>query len=227
MPTVLITGTSRGLGLEFTRQYAADGWKVIATCRDPAGAGDLGAVQGDVAIEPLDVRDPGAIGALAEKLSGEAIDVLINNAGIYGPRPVTMDSVDFEAWDGVFRTNAMAPLAVTAAFAPQVARSADKVVATVTSRMGSIADNEAGGDYTYRSSKAAVNAVMKSLAVDLGNVGIKVVLLHPGWVRTDMGGAGAAIDPPESIAGMRAVIAGLDASDSGGFFNYDGRPLPW
>ena len=227
MPSVLITGANRGLGLEFTRQYAADGWRVFAACRDPAGARNLAAVEGDVSAETLDVDDGPQVAALANKLSGQPIDVLINNAGIYGPKDVTRDTVVYDAWGQVFRTNAMSPLAVSAAFAANVAQGGQKKIITLSSIMGSIAENDSSGDFIYRSSKAAVNAVMKSLAGDLKSEGITVAVLHPGWVRTDMGGPDAAIEAPESVTGMRAVIAGLKESDSGRFLNYDGTEIPW
>lgn len=227
MPSVLITGANRGLGLEFTRQYAADGWRVFAACRDPAGARDLAAVEGDVSAETLDVDDGPQVAALANKLSGQPIDVLINNAGIYGPKDVTRDTVVYDAWGQVFRTNTMSPLAVSAAFAANVAQGGQKKIITLSSIMGSIAENDSSGDFIYRSSKAAVNAVMKSLAGDLKSEGITVAVLHPGWVRTDMGGPDAAIEAPESVTGMRAVIAGLKESDSGRFLNYDGTEIPW
>jgi len=227
MPSVLITGANRGLGLEFTRQYAADGWRVFAACRDPAGARDLAAVEGDVSAETLDVDDGPQVAALANKLSGQPIDVLINNAGIYGPKDVTRDTVDYDAWGQVFRTNTMSPLAVSAAFAANVAQGGQKKIITLSSIMGSIAENDSSGDFIYRSSKAAVNAVMKSLAGDLKSEGITVAVLHPGWVRTDMGGPDASIEAPESVTGMRAVIAGLKESDSGRFLNYDGTEIPW
>ncbi len=227
MPTVLITGASRGLGLEFTRQYAADGWRVIASCRKPANARALKAVTGKVTVEKLDVDDAASVRALSRKYAKDAIDVLINNAGIYGPRGMTMTTIDYDAWGQVLRTNTMAPLRVAAVFLRQVARSRKKTIATVTSWMGSIAANEAGGHYVYRSSKAAVNAVMKSLSIDVKGKGVIVAVLHPGWVKTDMGGPDATIEAPESVAGMRAVIAKLKKKDSGRFFNYDGTAMPW
>lgn len=227
MPTVMITGASRGLGLEFARQYAADGWRVIATCRAPARADALNAI-GGVDVHALDVDDFDAVAELAEALSGTAIDVLINNAGIYGPKGYSLNEMDFSVWGEVMRTNAMAPLRVSQCFAPHVAASALKCIATLSSKMGSMADNTSGGSYIYRSSKAAVNAVMKSLAHDLAGQGIGVLILHPGWVRTDMGGSAGLIDADFSVAGMRQVIAARgDLSHSGGFFNYDGAEIPW
>ena len=227
MPTVFITGASRGLGLEFARQYCTDDWRVIATCRDPAKAETLSAFGGGLRIEALDVDDGASIASLAEKLKGESIDVLINNAGIFGPKDLTRDNVDYDAWGRVFRTNVMGPLAVSSALLSNVENSEGKSIATVTSRMGSIGDTTEGEEYIYRSSKAAVNMVMTCLANELGGDGVKVVLLHPGWVKTDMGGPDAAIDAKESVTGMRAVIAGLKENDSGGFLNYDGTEIPW
>lgn len=227
MPTCLITGANRGIGLEFAKQYAADGWKVIATCRRPEEAEKLNALEGDIQVHPLDVTDFARIEALARKLEGAPVDLLINNAGIYGPRVVAYDSVDYAAWAEVLRVNTMSPLKVSAVFADNVAKSGLKKIVTITSQMGSIADNASGGSYIYRSSKAALNAVMKSLAHDLAAKKIAVAVLHPGWVRTDMGGSGATIDPFESVAGLRQVIEDLSFENSGRFLAYDGRAIPW
>lgn len=227
MPTCLITGANRGLGLEFARQYAADGWKVIATCRRPETAEELKALEGDVQVHPLDVTDFARVEALGKELGGEAIDVLIKNAGVYGPRVVPHGSVDYAAWAEVLRANAMAPLKISAVFESHVARSKLRRIVAVTSLMGSMTDNTTGGAYIYRSSKAALNAVMKSLAVDLKGKGIAVAVLHPGWVKTDMGGPGAHIEASESVDGMRKVIDGMSVENTGRFMNYDGTELPW
>lgn len=227
MPTCLITGANRGLGLEFVKQYAADGWKVIATCRNPETAVELSSVDGHVHTHALDVTDFARVEALGKALGGEAIDVLIRNAGVYGPRVVKHDSVDYAAWAEVLRANAMAPLKMSAVFEPHVARSKLRRIVAVTSLMGSMTDNTSGGSYIYRSSKAALNAVMKSLAADLKEKGISVAVLHPGWVKTDMGGPGAKIEPAESIAGMRKVIDEMSVENTGRFINYDGKELPW
>jgi len=227
---VLITGASRGLGLEFARQYAADGWRVFATCRDPDGAAALEEAAdgsgGAITVHRLDVGDLDQIDALAEALAGEAVDVLLNNAGAFGDR-AGFGRVDVAAWERTFRVNAIAPYRMCEAFVEHVARSEQKVVANVTSKMGSIADNTSGGRYVYRSSKAALNMVTASLAHDLAGRGIKAVVLHPGWVRTDMGGPSAPLEAPESVAGMRKVIAGLAPDQSGRFFNWDGAEIPW
>ena len=227
MPTVLITGASRGLGLEFARQYAGDGWPVIATCRDPDTAAELKSLDGQVDIHALDVTDRVAIGDLARTLESQPVDLLLNNAGVYGPRDLDFGEIDFDGWAHVLRVNTLAPLAVSECFVDHVAASGLKLIVAITSRMGSVALNETGGSYLYRSSKAALNAAMKSLSLDLKPRGITVAVLHPGWVRTDMGGPGASIDAPVSISGLRRVIAGLGPRDSGKFFNHDGEEIPW
>jgi len=225
MPTVVITGASRGLGFEFAKQYQHDGWSVIATCRDPAKADALKAL--GVRIEALDVDSAPQTKALAEKLAGDSIDLLILNAGIYGPRTTGFQDLDESAWAEVLRTNVMGPLRLAAAMAGTLSKGGMKKLAFVSSRMGSIGANDAGGSYIYRSSKAALNAVIKSFALDTRELGLTSISLHPGWVQTDMGGPSAAIDPTTSVSGMRAVIAKAEFSDSGSFFNYDGADIPW
>lgn len=227
MPTCLITGANRGIGLALAQQYAADGWQVIATCRHPEAATALAAIAGDVRVESLDVSDFAAVARLPERLGPQPIDLLVNNAGVYGPEKVTFDDVDEDAWLEVLRVNTMAPLKVSAALCEHVFRSNGKTIVAMTSLMGSIGDNSSGGAYIYRSSKAALNAVMRSLAIDLRDRGITVALLHPGWVRTEMGGPNAPLAVDESARALRRVIAKLTLDDSGRFFNYDGRQLPW
>lgn len=226
MPTVLITGANRGLGLEFARQYAADGWRVHACCRAPADAAALRALGDAVTVHALDVTDATAVARLSRDLKGAAIDLLINNAGVYG-RKQSLGRIDAAEWARVMVTNALAPVAVTEALLPNLEAAKGARVALLTSRMGSIADNTSGGAYAYRASKAALNAAGRSLALDLAGRGIVVVLLHPGWVRTDMGGAGGQIDASESVAGLRGVIARAGQAESGRFFAYDGREIPW
>ena len=223
MPTVLITGANRGLGLEFARQYAADGWRVIATSRSLEKAAALRSQGAEV--HPLDVADTAAVAALGRELQRETIDVLIANAGIAGPRGMKAEAIDAAGWAEIFRVNTMAPLALAGAFTAQVARSEQRKVIAITSRLGSIAANSEGGMYAYRSSKAALNAVWHSFALDHRE--LIAAVLHPGWVRTDMGGKSAALGVEESVAGMRRVIAGLGKAESGGFFSYDGSPIPW
>jgi NAD(P)-dependent dehydrogenase (short-subunit alcohol dehydrogenase family) len=226
MPTVLITGANRGIGLEFARQYAADGWRVHAACRDPGKAAELKAVKGDVRPHALDVTDEAQIGALAKALAGEPIDILINNAGVRGLGD-SFGSTEVAGWLETLRVNAVAPIRVSEGLISNLERGQRKLIVNITSRLGSIAENSSGGSYAYRSSKAALNMAAKSMSVDLKGRGITVVVFHPGWVQTDMGGSGAPVTPPESVAGMRAKIAKLTAADSGHFFNYTGQPIPW
>jgi NAD(P)-dependent dehydrogenase (short-subunit alcohol dehydrogenase family) len=229
--TILITGANRGIGLEMVRQYMEDGWKVLACCRAPSAAEKLqemaSGAEDLVEIHALDVTDGAQISTLSERLKDVPIDILLNNAGVYGPKHSGFGGVDTEEWLKTFRVNAVAPLKMAEAFVGQVASSRRKVVATISSLMGSIADNGSGGGYIYRTSKAGANMVMKSLAVDLKPRGIIAVALSPGWVRTDMGGANAPTAPEESVAGLRRVLAQLGPEDSGKFFHYDGRALPW
>jgi len=227
MPTILITGASRGLGKEFTRQFAADGWRVIATCRSLEGGANLRDVEGNIEVHLLDVLDHRAIEKLSDDLKDESIDCLLNNAGVYGLKGAGFGDSDYDVWTKEFQTNVHSPMKMAEAFIEQVARSDRKQIVTLTSKMGSIGDNEAGGSYVYRSSKAAMNAVVKSLSIDLKGRGVTCAALHPGWVRTDMGGPAGLIDAPESVAGMKAVIEGLDISKTGQFFNYDGTAIPW
>lgn len=223
--TVLITGANRGIGLAFATQYAEEGWQVLACCREPSQATALKALTAkhpNIQMIALDVADAGAVAALAKQLAQYNIDVLINNAGVY-----PHNSTDINAWLEAFKINSIAPMVVSHAFAPHVARSALKKIATLSSKMGSVDDNTSGGSYSYRSSKAAVNMVMKSVAIDLKPQGISVVTLHPGWVQTDMGGSNALINTQTSVAGMRQVIANLNLDNTGRFIAFDGKEIAW
>ncbi len=229
--SILVTGANRGLGLEFTRQYAADGWRVFAACRSPDSAPELQRLAADssgkIRVLGLDVTDTASARAAAAGLKGEAIDLLLNNAGVMGPRNERIGGLDYTAWAKVLDANTLGPMRVSEAFVENVAKSAHKQIVTITSGMGSVADNTSGGAYAYRSSKAAVNIVMKSLAIDLAPRGITCVVMNPGWVRTDMGGRGGTLSPAESITAMRSVIAALRQEDSGKFLNYTGKAYPW
>lgn len=245
MPTVLITGAGRGLGLEMARQYAADGWQVIGTVRDPERAADLAALAagegGRIRIERLDVTDHGTIDALAQQLRAPdgaplPIDVLINSAGTMGSGNFAQQGLafgrfgksDFPDWEYVFRVNVIGPMKMAEAFVQHVAASGQRRLVALSSIIGSIAKNEIGGLYAYRATKAALNAVMRSLAIDLGRKHkIVAAPIHPGWVRTEMGGPRADLDPETSVAGIRQVIAGLEADKAGRFWMYDGTELPW
>jgi NAD(P)-dependent dehydrogenase (short-subunit alcohol dehydrogenase family) len=231
MPTILVTGANRGLGLEFTRQYAADGWQVIAACRDPQAAKDLRALAaasaGRIRVIAMNVADTASVKAAAMAIAGEPIDILLNNAGVGNPAGKTLGSLDYAAWLKVLDVNALGPARVVESLVDNVARGERKLILTITSRMGSIDDNTSGGSYPYRSSKAAVNMVMKSLSLDLASRGIACVLLHPGWVRTDMGGSSGKLSPAQSIGELRKLIAKLGPGDSGKFYDYDGSEIPW
>lgn len=232
MATTLITGSNRGIGFEFARQYAQSGWNVIACCRQPENASNLRQLANSfpdlVTIYPLDVADHNQIKNLSNNLRNTSIDLLINNAGIYPPSDDGgFGKIDYEAWHKAFQINAMAPLRMAEAFLAQISNSQLKIIAIITSKMGSIDDNKRGGSYIYRSSKAAVNMVGKSLSVDLKLQGITTVILHPGWVKTDMGGPDALISPEQSVLGMQRILSNLKLSDSGKFFAYDGKIIPW
>jgi NAD(P)-dependent dehydrogenase (short-subunit alcohol dehydrogenase family) len=229
--TVLVTGANRGLGLEFARQYAEDGWRVFAACRAPDSARELKALASQhadrLSVLALDVTDGAAAKAAAGRLRNEAIDLLLNNAGVGSPPGQKIGSFDYAAWLRVLDANVLGPARMVESLVENVAKSRDKRIVTVTSLMGSIADNSSGGSYAYRSSKAAVNAAMKSFAIDLAPRGITCAVVHPGWVRTDMGGAGGKLSAAESVGALRSLIDSLKRADSGKFFNYDGKPLPW
>lgn len=226
MPTVLITGAGRGLGFEFAKQYAADGWNVIATVRDPKAGTKLSALGKAVEIHIADVTDRAAIARLAKDLKGAPIDVLICNAGIYGPRGQPFGKTDYATWEQVMRVNVMAPMAVVEALVDNVAASAQKRIVMMSSGLGSVTRND-GGDPIYRSSKAALNQIARGLAADLKDRGITVVAVTPGWVNTDMGGSAAPLTADVSIAGLRKVIAGLSGKKSGSYIHYDGTENPW
>ena len=232
MKTLLITGANRGIGLEFVRQYAADGWRVFACCRKPAAADTLDRLLSQfpdrIQVYALDITDHRQIEQLSQTLADQPIDLLINNAGVYPPdRGDAFGKTDYAAWRHAFEVNTMAPLKMTEAFIRQVSRSNLKTIATITSNMGSVADNRGGGSYIYRSSKAGVNIVVKSLSIDLNPQKIIAVVLHPGWVKTDMGGPGALITAEQSVTGMRRVISNLSLQDSGKFYAFDGQIIPW
>jgi NAD(P)-dependent dehydrogenase (short-subunit alcohol dehydrogenase family) len=227
MPHALITGANRGLGLEHARQLLSREWTVTAAVRDPVGAADLKALDpgdGRLRIEAYDASGLGAASALKARVKGP-IDILFANAGM-----MHRDGFGSGASEGFItsmRVNALAPLALAEAFADQVAASQMKVIALQSSRMGSIADNDSGGMYAYRASKAALNAVGKSLSNDLKAKGIVVLVLHPGWVRTDMGGPGGNLTVTESVDAQLDLIARANPAMSGRFFHSNGQDLPW
>jgi NAD(P)-dependent dehydrogenase (short-subunit alcohol dehydrogenase family) len=230
MTTILITGASRGIGLEFVRQYVEEGATIIATCREPAKAKELNAVAqasgGKVRTMPLDVAKPDSIAALARDLKNTPIDIVINNAGISGPKEQTADKIDPEGWLETFRVNTVAPMLVAQALHANLKAGHDKKLVAITSMLGSTA-NHGGGMYAYRSSKAALNNAMRGLSRDWAKDGIKVGIFHPGWVRTDMGGKNAAVAPEDSVSGLRARIAALTPETNGLYLDYTGAEIPW
>jgi NAD(P)-dependent dehydrogenase (short-subunit alcohol dehydrogenase family) len=222
--TVLVTGANRGLGLEFVRQLSAKGYTVIGTARKPEAADELkGAAD---RVEQLDVADPASVAALAERLEGVPIDILINNAGILDRRDVTIDTVDYAAMDKAFRVNTVGPLRVTQALLPNVRAGQRKMIVSMSSQLGSI-ERSRGRYYSYRASKAALNMINSIWSAELGPEGFTCTVLHPGWVRTDLGGPNATYSPEESIAGLIKVIEGLSVEDNGKFYDLHGEPIPW
>lgn len=234
--TVLVTGASRGIGLEFTRQYADDGWSVIACCRSPDDAPELSAIAREhatVDLEGLDVTDHAAIDNLARKLGSTAVDVLINNAGIMGALPFRdnlprqhFGSLDYRLWDEVFRTNTLGTVKVTEAFADAVAASKQKKIISLSSTTGSIAESRREA-LAYTTSKTALNKAMTIIAERLRPRGVIVAIFCPGYVKTRMNVGGATVEISDSVAGMRRLISGLTLADSGTFRRYNGDSIAW
>jgi NAD(P)-dependent dehydrogenase (short-subunit alcohol dehydrogenase family) len=219
MPKVLITGANRGLGLEFARQYAANGWEVVATARQSSG--DLDSL--GVRVEQLDMSDLDSVARFGDRL--DSLDLLIANAGTDYPKQ-SETAEDGRAWAEMMVINCIAPFLLARSVLPLIAQSRGKLIA-ISSRMGSIADNGSGGYVPYRSSKAALNAAWRSLALDVRPQGVVAAVLHPGWVQTRMGGPNAPLPAEDSIAAMREVIDSLGLRQSGGFFDQDGSAVPW
>jgi NAD(P)-dependent dehydrogenase (short-subunit alcohol dehydrogenase family) len=228
--TVLVTGANRGIGLEFVRQYLERNFRVLAACRTPRAAKHLAELKQSrpdaLEVLPLEVTDEQSVTTLAQSLAGKAIDVLINNAGILGGDQQTLESMNYAAWKETFAVNAIAPFRLTVSLLPNLKLSRRPRVITLSSQMGSL-QRTTSGYYAYQSSKAALNKVMQGLAVDLRSAGIIVCPVHPGWVQTDMGGAGATLTVEQSVGGLIRVIDRLTASDSGRFFQWDGSEHPW
>lgn len=229
--TYFITGCNRGLGLEFVQQLLVRGQRVIATCRDIATATDLTALalkhSGQLSLIEMDVADEASMREAVDLLNDEPIDVFINNAGVYGPRDANFGQVKAPAMAEVLYTNAVAPMLLTQLLIANVRKGSGKKLVYISSKMGSIEDNGRGGSYIYRSSKTALNSIVKSLSIDLASEGIAITTLHPGWVRTDMGGPNGNIDAPESVSGLLNVIDGLSVANTGQFYNYDGSTIAW
>jgi NAD(P)-dependent dehydrogenase (short-subunit alcohol dehydrogenase family) len=223
-PSVLITGANRGIGLELARQYSAAGWHVIGTARQPGTAAELRAVGAEVL--QLDVTDQASVDRLARDLAGQPLDILINNAGIQSLM-WTLDDIDIEAFKRTLDVNTLGPVRVTRALLPNLRSGELRKIVNVTTNLSSIAGNTEGGFYGYRESKAALNMFTRSLAAELGTEGFICIVLHPGWVKTDMGGAQAPLNVRESVEGMRRVIEALSFADNGSFWTYAGEPMPW
>lgn len=229
MPHALITGANRGIGLEHARQLLSREWTITAAVRDPDRASDLKALDpgdGRLRIEAYDASKLDAATKLKARVEGP-LDILFANAGVMGPEEQEFGDAASEGFMDTVRINALAPLALAEAFADQVAQSQMKVIALQSSRMGSIGDNGSGGRYAYRASKAALNAVGKSLSVDLKDKGIVVLILHPGWVRTDMGGPSGNLTVRECVDAQLDLIARANPEMNGRFFHSNGEDLPW
>lgn len=224
MPTILITGAGRGLGLELARQYAHDGWRIIGTVRNAEAKSNLEKVHAEALLH--DVGEPAQASKLASRLRDVPLDVLYYNAGTIGKRGMALGSFDYPAWEEVLRVNLLGAAALIEALVENVAASEQKKIAVMSSRLGSIAESS-GMTLPYATSKAALNLLAKGLAATLAPRGIIVVALSPGWVKTDMGGESAPLTPEASVRGLRKVIAGLRREDSGKFISYDGSTIPW
>lgn len=230
LQTLVLTGANRGIGLELARVFVASrDWHVHACCRRPDDAAALyelaGEQTGRLTIHALDVTDAESVADLTVALGDTPVDLLLNNAGVLNPRQ-TLDNLDFDAWETELRVNTLAPMRMALALRARLQRAANPRIVTISSQMGSLA-RARGGSYAYRSSKAAVNKTMQGLAIDLAEEGICVVAMHPGWVRTNMGGPEAEIEPIRSAQGIFAVATGLTRDDSGRFLTWDGRDHAW
>lgn len=226
--TVFITGANRGLGLEFTRQYAQDNWKVLASCRNLVQAKKLQHLAQhfeNITLLQLDVTNGIQLNQIADKYSDTSIDMLINNAGVYSEE--NLGDISIEGMKQAFVTNAVAPLKITEIFLNNISQSHLRTIVSISSRLGSINDNTSGEAYSYRTSKAALNMIMKNLAVDLKNKNIKVFTLHPGSVKTETGGPHAVISPEQSVSSIRSLLLRLTERESGNFYDYQGNSLVW
>ena len=231
MSSVLITGSNRGLGFEWVYQYAQLGWRVFATCRKPQNATKLNNLMqknSNITVHQLDVTKHDEIIALAKELKAYAIDILINNAGVYLEKNnSSIGSLNYGNWGDTFRVNTLGPIRVSEAFLPHIDAGEKRLIVTISSHMGSIAGIQAVGSYYYRSSKAALNAAMKCLSIELKPKNIGVLILHPGWVQTELGGMNATLTPKQSVQAMREIIQQFSLEKTGEFIRYDGTLLPW
>ena len=230
MTNVLITGANRGLGLGFVKSFLAKNINVICTTRNIAGSKELLECKkkhpNNLEILELDLLEENSENTLSDLLSDKPVDIFINNAGV-GNSNQRFGVVSSKPWLELLKVNLIAPLTVTQAIIENIKKGSDKKIYFLSSQLGSIGDNTSGGMYIYRSSKTALNQVVKSLSVDLKPIGITVISLHPGWVKTDMGGPNAPVSIDESVKGMMKVIDTTDIGNTGTFLNYDGKELPW
>jgi NAD(P)-dependent dehydrogenase (short-subunit alcohol dehydrogenase family) len=230
MATVLVTGANRGIGFGLARHYLEAGDTVIAACRNPSKAKELKGLKGAARLQivKLDVTSDKSVAALKSELGDTPIDILYNNAGISGPHNQKVDDVDYEGWTKTFETNVQGPLRVALSCLDNLKKAKGKIV-NITSGMGSITALSPGWlmIYAYRSSKTALNMVMKILSFEIQKDGVTVILMSPGWVRTDMGGANAAISVEESAKGITGTVAKIGIDQTGSFVNYDGKIIPW
>jgi NAD(P)-dependent dehydrogenase (short-subunit alcohol dehydrogenase family) len=228
---ILITGANRGIGLEMVKYSMERGWRVFACCRNPHNADSLFNIaklsNGQISVHIADMMELSTLQALSYELRNDPIDMLINNAGVYGSDKNKFGSVDVSSWLQTFQINSIAPLKMVEAFAQQLQMSKRKLVVCMSSKMGSMADNGYGNSYIYRSSKAALNAVVKSLSIDLKEQGIISVAVHPGWVKTEMGGPDAEITTRECVLQIFGNLTALTIKDSGRFLDIDGSDIPW
>ncbi len=232
MPSVVVTGSNRGLGLEWVRQYAEADWRVYATCRRPQEAHELQAMATTwpgVSVHRLDVTVPEEIADFTAELQSASLDLLINNAGVYFERwgKDRLGGIDYAHWQRTFEVNTLGPMRVTEALLAPLSRSERGLACHISSHMGSLADIRSANDYAYRSSKAALNASGRGLAHELAGFGIGLLILHPGWVRTRMGGDSAPYTATQSVSGMRALVDGFSMAQSGAFLRFDGVTMPW
>ncbi len=236
MATILITGANRGLGLEFARQYVADGWDVMATTRQPGKSEALKKLASEhknLRVQALEITSDESVQDLADILDGKAIDVLILNSGIYPREGQKIGQIDYEGWREAFETNVLGAIRVTEALLENVAASERKQIAAISTSMSSLravqggAVAQSGTSYQYRSTKTALNMALSILAKEVAPRGISVTIFDPGWVKTDMGGPNAVLTPKESIAGMRKVLAGNPMELCGKFLGHDGSVRPW
>ena len=228
---ILITGANRGIGLEMVKYSTEQGWRIFACCRNPHNADDLFNIaklsNGQISVHIADMQELSTLQALSYELRNDAIDMLVNNAGIYGSDKNKFGSVDVDSWLQAFQVNSIAPLKMVEAFSEQLRMGKRKIVACMSSKMGSMTDNGYGNSYIYRSSKAALNAVVKSLSIDLKEQGIISVALHPGWVKTEMGGPNAEISTRKCVEQLFSHLLQLNIKDSGRFIDIDGSDIPW